>query len=144
MEAVRLQILHASSGIAILFVIHFRSWSIFLTSSHYRVLPRMSSFLFFHNSPKHLLKFWQCLIVPQLIVAWRWKCLKLVFNQSVSILKTFFCVHCMDWLLIPCFKASWLPFVSECESVGLQCMHELKFIINIRSLSYAMHTWRSG
>ena len=142
METVRLQILHASSGIAILFVIHFRGWSIFLTSSHYRVLPRMSSFLFFHNSPKHLLKFWQCLIVTQLIVAWRWKCLKLVFNQSVFILLTFFCVHCMDCLLIPCFMASWLPFVitqymlplavNECDSVGLQCMHEL----NLSLISY--------
>ena len=48
----------------------------------------------------------------------------------------------MDCLLIPCFMASWLPFVitqyimplavSECESVGLQCMHEL----NLSLISY--------
>ena len=130
MEAVRLQILHASSSIAILFVIHFRGWSIFLTNSHYRVLPRMSSFLFFHNSPKHLLKFWQCLIVPQLNVA---------------------CVYCMDCFLIPCFMVCWLPFVitqstlplagNECESVGLQCMYKLKFIGNIISLSYAIYAY---
>ena len=130
MEAVRLQILHASSSIAILFVIHFRGWSIFLTNSHYRVLPRMSFFLFFHNSPKHLLNFWQCLIVPQLNVA---------------------CVYCMDCFLIPCFMVCWLPFVitqstlplagNECESVGLQCMYKLKFIGNIISLSYAIYAY---
>ena len=130
MEAVRLQILHASSSIAILFVIHFRGWSIFLTNSHYRVLPRMSFFLFFHNSPKHLLNFWQCLIVPQLNVA---------------------CVYCMDCFLIPCFMVCWLPFVitqptlplagNESKNVGLQCMYELKFIANIISLSYAIYAY---
>ena len=45
----------------------------------------------------------------------------------------------------------WLPFVitqstlplagNECESVGLQCMYELKFIVNIISLSYALYAY---
>ena len=53
----------------------------------------------------------------------------------------------MDCFLIPCFMVCWLPFVitqsalplagNESKNVGLQCTYELKFIVNIISLSYA-------
>ena len=57
----------------------------------------------------------------------------------------------MDCFLIPCFMVCWLPFVitqsalplagNESKNVGLQCMYELKFIVNIISLSYAIYAY---